>query len=90
MSETKPGTPLENLKPRRGMLVLLAGEPGVWQILDQAPPLKGTRPPGSWWLTPWDDAARNAEPDKEWKSFRIATFRTMRPATTAGVRNGQA
>lgn len=45
----KPEAPLENLKPRRGMLVTLL-----------------------------------EEPDKEWKSYRKANWRTMRPANQAG------
>lgn len=75
----KAGAPLENLKPRRGMLVTLVEEPGVWQVMDAAPGMVG-----GWWLTPWDDAAREAKPDKEWKSFRKANWRTMRPASQAG------
>lgn len=71
----KPAAPLENLKPRRGMRVVLAEEPGVWQCLDQAP-----TPPGAWWLTPWDEAARSAEPSTEWGAYRKATYRTMKSA----------
>lgn len=67
--------PLENLKPRRGMLVVLADSPGVWQITDQAP-----GPVGSWWLTPWDQAARDAPSHGEWGRYRRATYRTMAPA----------
>jgi hypothetical protein len=79
--------PLENLKPRRGMLVVLAETPGVWQILDPAPPIRGERPPGSWWLTPWDDDARAADPHPSLGSYRCATYKTMKPASTAGVPN---
>jgi len=67
--------PLENLKPRRGMLVRIHEEPGVWQVTDQAP-----SPPGAWWLTPWDEEAREATPDKEWGSYRKATYRTLKSA----------
>jgi len=89
MTETKTADkPLENLKPRRGMLVLLADTPGIWQILDPAPAIKGQRPPGTWWLTPWDDEAREAAPDKVLGRYREATYKTMKPASTAGVRNG--
>jgi hypothetical protein len=80
-------TPLENLKPKRGMLVLLADAPGVWQILDPAPPIKGVRPPGTWWLTPWDDEARAAEPHPQYGSYREGTYRVMKPASTAGAPN---
>jgi len=71
--QAKPETPLENLKPRRGMLVTIHDTPGVWQVTDQAP-----TPPGAWWLTPWDDAAREAPADKEWGAYRKATYRTLR------------
>lgn len=71
----KVEAPLENIKPRRGMLVNLAEAPGVWQVTDQAPGV-----PGSWWLTPWDEAACQAPPDREWGSYRKATYRTMRSA----------
>jgi hypothetical protein len=70
-----PDKPLENLKPRRGMLVLIADEPGTWQCMDQAP-----TPPGAWWLLPWDDVARTAEPSKEWGAYRKATYRTLKSA----------
>lgn len=86
MTAQAAGAPLENLKPRRGMLVLVHDEPGIWQVLDPAPPVKGERPPGSWWLTPWDDAARNAPRHKVDGAFRCATYRTMKPASVAGVR----
>lgn len=75
----KPEAPLENLKPRRGMLVELLETPGTWQVTDQAPGMVG-----GWWLTPWDDAAREAEPDKEWGAYRKANYRTMRPAGKGG------
>jgi hypothetical protein len=84
---TAQDAPLENLKPRRGMLVVLHEEPGVWQVLDPAPPVKGERAPGTWWLTPWDDQARSAEPDKVYGSYRAATYKTMKPAMSGGVRN---
>lgn len=71
----KPEAPLENLKPERGMLVRVEGSPGTWQLTDKAP-----SPPGAWWLTPWDDEARAAPPDREWGAYRKATYRTMRPA----------
>lgn len=76
----KAGVPLENLKPRRGMLVLILETPGVWQVMDAAPGMVG-----GWWLTPWDDAAREAEPDKEWGAYRKANWRTLRPASQAGA-----
>jgi len=80
------GAPLENLKPKRGMLVLLAGTDGVWQVLDPAPPVKGERPPGSWWLSPWDETAREAPKHPQLGSYRVGTFREMKPARVAGVR----
>lgn len=76
----KPAVPLENLKPRRGMLVVLAEEPGVWQCMDQAP-----TPPGAWWLLPWDGEARSARPSAEWGLYRKATYRAMRPANQRPV-----
>lgn len=75
----KPPAPLENLKPRRGMLVLIADTPGVWQVMDQAPGMVG-----GWWLTPWDEDARNAPRDKEWGAYRKANYRTLKPASQAG------
>lgn len=71
----KPEVPLENLKPRRGMLVTLHEEPGVWQIMDKSGAMVG-----GWGLSPWDDAAREATPDKAYGSYRVASYRTMRPA----------
>lgn len=68
--------PLENLKPRRGMLVVIADTPGTWQLTDPAP----GPPAGSWWLTPWDDAARAAPPDREWGAYRKATYRHLKSA----------
>jgi len=73
--QAKPDVPLENLKIRRGMLVVIAEEPGVWQAMDQAP-----TPPGAWWFQPWDAVAWLAEPDKEWGSYRKATYRTVKSA----------
>lgn len=73
--QAKPDVPLENLKVRRGMLVTIAETPGIWQATDQAP-----TPPGAWWFTPWDEAARTAEPDKEWGAYRKATYRTVKSA----------
>jgi hypothetical protein len=67
--------PPENLKLRRGMLVRIHEEPGIWQAMDQAP-----TPPGAWWLQPWDDAARAADPDREWGAYRKATYRTLKSA----------
>lgn len=66
---------LENLKLRRGMLVAIHDTPGIWQAMDQAP-----APAGAWWFTPWDDDARQAAPDREWGSYRKATYRTVRSA----------
>lgn len=74
----KPEAPLENLKPQRGMLVVLHETPGIWQVTDKAPGMVG-----GWWLTPWDEAARTAPRDKEWGAYRKANFRTMRPAREA-------
>lgn len=87
MTAQAAGVPLENLKPRRGMLVLLADVRGIWQILDPAPAVKGVRPPGTWWLTPWDDEAREVPKHPVLGSYREATYKTMKPASTAGVRN---
>lgn len=77
---SKSDAPLENIKPERGMLVTLAETPGVWQLTDKAP-----APPGAWWLTPWDAAARDAEPDREWGAYRRATYRTMKSANARGL-----
>lgn len=72
-------TVTENLKPRRGMVVVVADEPGRWQVLDPAPKGPDT-PAGSWWLTPWDEDARAAPRHARYGSYRAATYRTMKPA----------
>ena len=69
--------PLENIKPRRGMVVRLLEEPGLWQVMDRAPATEGA---AAWWLTPYDEAARNAHPHPTHKGFRSGSWRTMRPA----------
>lgn len=75
----KVEAPLENLKLRRGMLVVVHETPGIWQVLDPAPRAPGV-PAGSWWLTPWDDAARKAKRHPVHGAYRRETYRTLKSA----------
>lgn len=65
--------PLENIKPRRGMVVHLEAEPGKWQIMDRSP-----AGPAHWWLTPWDEAAEQAVHHPTHGRYRSASYREMR------------
>lgn len=69
--------PLENIKPRRGMVVRLLEEPGLWQVMDHAPKSEG---PAAWWLNPYDEAARAALPHAVHGRYRSGSWKTMRPA----------
>lgn len=65
--------PLENIKPKRGLLVALEDEPGTWQVMDKSP-----QGPSEWWLLPWDHAAKQAKPHPSHGRYRSASYRTMR------------
>lgn len=65
--------PLENIKPRRGMLVRLEGEPGKWQVMERSP-----AGPSHWWLLPWDQEAEAAEHHPAHGRYRSASYREMR------------
>lgn len=67
--------PLENIKPRRGMVVRLLEEPGLWQIMDRAPVSEGA---AAWWLTPWDKAAEAAQPHPTHGRYRSGSWKSMR------------
>lgn len=73
----KADKPLENIKPRRGMVVRLEDEPGLWMIMDRAPATEGS---SAWWLQPYDDDAKGAQPHPTHKSYRSGSWRTMRKA----------
>lgn len=78
--------PLENVKPKRGMIVRLTDEPGLWQLLDPTPNKPNPRLPGGgfvlaqgWWCTPHDQASRQAEAHPIHGAYRAATYRDMEP-----------
>lgn len=68
-----PDKPLENIKPKRGLLVALEDEQGTWQVMDKSP-----QGPAEWWLLPWDDEAKAAAPHPSHGRYRSASYRTMR------------
>lgn len=67
-----------SIKPKIGLCVRLRGEPGIWQVISRA---QGSE----WWLSPVDDAARNA-PAKPAPlgSFRAAASRDMQSRSFRG------
>lgn len=67
--------PLENVKPKVGLVVRLDNEPGRWQITSRAPKSEGA---SAWWLSPYDDLARMALPHPKHGAYRSGTWRTMR------------
>ncbi|UXE04780.1 hypothetical protein QEH44_gp44 [Arthrobacter phage Shambre1] len=71
--------PLENVKPKVGLRVRLAGEPGQWQVTAKAP--HGA----DWWCSPVDDEARAARKlPPPLGSYRQASYRDMRPHNFKG------
>ena len=75
-ASTPVDKPVENIKPKRGMLVALLEDPGTWQVMDKSP-----AGPAEWWLLPWDDAAKAAKPHATHGRYRSASYRGMRKRT---------